>query len=183
MASSRAVSQKFTVNGRRGNALCSSRSSGAVFDRATASGGGNGHGLALPARRVDANNVPSESNHLQHPDHARSGIDLPAAKPVAIGGGKGVVVVMPSLAPGGNRKPGQVPGFIARLPVPRAVRALVVAVYVAPILTIGITLVPVQWSVVSFVVLGGVLAREVFASRGQPLFARQEVREYRDSQT
>ena len=56
-----------------------------------------------------------------------------------------------------------VPGFLARLTLPTAVRALVVAVYIAPILTIGITLIPVQWSVVSFVLLGSFLSAQVFA--------------------
>ena len=40
--------------------------------------------------------------------------------------------------------------------VPTAVKALVLAVYLAPILTMGFTLIPVQWTVVSFVLLGGV---------------------------
>jgi hypothetical protein len=40
-----------------------------------------------------------------------------------------------------------------------AVKALVLAVYAAPILTIGLTLIPVQWAVLTFVILGLLLAR------------------------
>lgn len=56
-----------------------------------------------------------------------------------------------------ERLPGWAPPALATLSVKSLVQVLVVAVYSAPILTIGMTLIPVQWSVVSFIMLGGVL--------------------------
>jgi hypothetical protein len=55
--------------------------------------------------------------------------------------------------------PNWTPKVLRGMTFPWLVRALVVAVYLAPILTIGLTVIPVQWSVVSFLVLGGILVR------------------------
>jgi hypothetical protein len=63
-----------------------------------------------------------------------------------------------------RRVPAGTPSFMGTLTLPITFKALVVAVYIAPILTIGITLIPVQWSVISFVLLGSFLAGQVFAA-------------------
>jgi len=76
------------------------------------------------------------------------------------------------------RIPVWVPRRVATLSLKSLVQALVVVVYAAPILTIGMTLVPVQWSVVSFILLGGVLTR--YGAFGQTERAGQRPHELRE---
>lgn len=62
----------------------------------------------------------------------------------------------------GTRLPG-LDALVGRLGLPpagvgRAAKGLVLLVYTAPILTIGLTVIPVQWTVLSFVLLGVLLS-------------------------
>jgi alpha-1,2-mannosyltransferase len=60
--------------------------------------------------------------------------------------------------------PAWTPKVLRGITLPLLVRAMVVAVYIAPILTIGLTIIPVQWSVVTFILLGGILVRHSMSS-------------------
>jgi hypothetical protein len=72
-------------------------------------------------------------------------------------------------APLAGRLPALTPKVAGSVGLRSLVRILVVAVYLAPIVTIGVTIIPVQWSVVSFLLLGGVLASHAGPRAAHPL--------------
>jgi drug/metabolite transporter (DMT)-like permease len=67
-----------------------------------------GSAFPLLAFGADADDVPGQVAALQTGDEPGAGIELPAAQPVTSGGRERVVVVVPGLAEGERREPGQV---------------------------------------------------------------------------
>src|SRR5581483_6016207 len=63
--------------------------------------------------RGDADDVPGEADALEPADQPAARIELPAREAVAGGGGEGVVVVVPGLAEGRQREPGEVARVVA----------------------------------------------------------------------
>jgi alpha-1,2-mannosyltransferase len=61
--------------------------------------------------------------------------------------------------------PSWIPGPLGRVPTRSVAKGLVLFVYCAPILTLAFPSIPVQWSVVGFVLLGGFLARHLLDNR------------------
>ncbi len=72
-------SQNASVNGRSVNAACSSLRSGAVSARLKAPASRRLRGdPGVPARRIHAHYVTGQAHQLEHPDHRRRRIELPA---------------------------------------------------------------------------------------------------------
>src|ERR1700759_4718150 len=97
VASTQVPSQNRIANGRRGRAASISRRSGAVRAKGKTAGSlafrRKGQ-LARAPPRVHADHIPGKAGQLHRPDDPGGGIDLPAAQPVAVGGGKRVMVVV-----------------------------------------------------------------------------------------
>src|SRR5688572_18887299 len=69
--------------------------------------------FGLLALGADPDHVPSEMAVLESADGPASRVELPAAQSVTSGGRERVVVVVPGLAEGERREPGEVAGLIA----------------------------------------------------------------------
>src|SRR5580692_4517357 len=69
---------------------------------------GGGVALAPAALVVDADDVPDEPDTGEQSDDERRGVGLTPTEPVTGRSGEGMMVVVPGLAEGGQRKPEQV---------------------------------------------------------------------------